>query len=338
MSIAAYWIEGDPFFCGEKIREVAVSLEKEAGSLESSSVTLSDTPISDLLSKALSKPFFSAHQIFTVTDPQELKAEEVEGVSAYLKNPAPFTTLLFRAESSEEGGRADRISKEGTALVALIRKCGGQILQQDGNSSSGLGRFIQEKIRRAGKTMDSGLQKKLEQEWAEFPAMLDSLIENLILYAGNEKNITLEMGSHFEEAAVRGDRFQLLDAITERRGSEALTIMARLLDAEDEAPALLSFLSGQIKLFAQAIRMREEGRPDQEIFTRLKFSSGRAFHFTKKLRNYSRERAEGLASGLFFLDRAIKRGDAEPRSGLEKWILAACSEKANTDSMESVFA
>ncbi len=324
MSNPAYFIEGDPLFCSEKVKEITLSLEKTPGSVYCESISLAEVPFGNVLAKALNRPFFSAFQLFNLSECEQLQESDREVLASYLKSPAEFSALVFRAERSSDERGYDRPSKDMELLSALIQKYGGKVLR---SNTPPLAAFIQEKMRRAGKNMDAALVRKLETEWRDFPEMLDSVLENLILFAGVESKITDEMAEGMEVASVKGDRFKFLDAVTENKTAEALILLGRLIENGDEPIALLSFLHGQIKLYWHALRLSESGLSEGEVFSELNISSQRAFFLSKKLKWYNRARTESMLAELFELDCGIKTGESEARSGLERWTTRSCRQR-----------
>jgi len=321
VSKPAYLIQGDPLFRAQKISALTDHLNQSRGPLETETVRLSETSFDAIFLKVRNKPFFAKTQLFIFLDAPELKPADLELLENYFMQPADFSVLIFEWEEAQDKYRNARAADGANQLSALIKKAGGEIEKAAG-SKSAVGLFIREKLKAAGKTIDPVILQKMEREWQDFPLLLDSALNNMILAAGVSPQITLEMAEAFEDHVSKGDRFKLLEAILVRNTRESLNALARILDAgEDDPIALISFFHGQFRLYWQAQRLLQHGFSDSEVFKKLGISQGRAYFFSKQMRVFSLKQLEKALEQLFELDRAVKTGEGEPGTGMERWIV-----------------
>jgi len=320
MTVPAYLFQGDSLF----IQDKCAALIAKAGAPDSVSVEtvcLAEAELADVLSKARNKPFFSTLQIFTFQDAKELKAKDLDLLEHYLQEPPSFSSLFFQWN---EDGKDLYAKPNETAkrLAEIIKKAkGGLEMSTAHGGATAVQSFIRIKLKSAGKTASASALKSLEQLGQDFPSLLDTAVENLILAAGSSSEITAEMIDAFDEDRARGNRFKFMDALLARQTDEALRIFARLIDSGDDDPMMLmAFLHGQFRLYWQAQLLAGRGLPDSRIFSEIKLNPKRASFFARQMRSFSCIQLESALESLFEIDRAVKIGEEEIRTGLEKWI------------------
>lgn len=320
MTAPAYLIQGDSLF----IQEKSTFLLGKAGEpdvVSTETVRLADTELADALSKARNKPFFSELQIFIFQDAEELDSKDLDLLEHYLHEPPVFSSLFFlwNEDSKDPYARPKETSKR---LAEIIKNSkGGVELAPSQGGLSAVQSFIRAKLKSAGKTASPQALRSLEQLGQDFPSLLDTAVENLILAAGSSALITPEMVEAFDEDRARGNRFKLMDALLARCADEALRIFTRLVDSGDDDPMMLiAFLHGQFRLYWQAQLLAGRGLPDSQVFSEIKLNPKRAVFFSRQMRSFSRTQLESALESLFEIDRAVKVGEEEIRAGLEKWI------------------
>jgi len=321
----AYLIQGDSLF----IQEKSAALIAKAGDpsqVSIETVNLSSSELGDVFSKARNKPFFSELQIFIFQDAEELNAKDLDLLEHYLQDTPAFSALIFQWNEDGKEPYA-KVNETAKRLADILKKSKGVVeLAPAQGGASAVQSFIRLKLKKAGKTASSEALKNLEQLGQDFPSLLDTAIENLILAAGSSAEITPEMIDAFDEDRARGNRFKLIDALLARRADEALRIYTRLLDSGDDDPMMLmAFLHGQFRLYWQAQLLAGRGLTDSRIFSEIKLSPKRASFFARQMRSFSTPQLESALESLFEIDRAVKIGEEEILTGLEKWIARTAS-------------
>lgn len=323
MSKPVYLLQGDSLFRAAKIPALLESLERSRGPLQTERLSVSDKPFGEALLRVRNKPFFAKTQVFLFQDAAAWGPEDYGLLESYLAAPADFSVLILEWDDEAEGPRNVRAAETAKKFAALIQRSGGEVeMPPAGASRSSAGFFIRQKLKAAGKTAGPEVLQKLEQEWQDFPALLDTALENLILASGSSSQITPAMAQDFEEGLFKGDRFKLLDAVLARNPGQALNSLARLLQhGGDEPLALVAFFHGQMRLYWQAQRLAQRGWESGKIYSKLGISPRRAHFFSKQMRLFGLKQLEAALEGLFELDRAVKSGEDEAHSGLEKWVV-----------------
>jgi DNA polymerase-3 subunit delta len=310
---SAILLVGDLFVVEERVKALlADTRTKIKGEIFTQSYKLTDTPLEQVLGAARTLPFLAAFQVLRLQEAQSLKDKKTEVFSEYLANPPSTTLLIFEAAEMNK----DHV------LASLVSKTGQVVFLEAAEKKTAGSRFVREKVKRSGKTLGPGVLERLEEQAAEAPGFIDSMIEQLVLYAGAQSEITEDMLDLFEENWKEANIFTLTDAIAGRKLKDALVCLKQIL-AEDEKELIpmLGLLHWQIRRFWQAKVLTEDGVPQSVILKKCKISPRQASFFWRQLQQVSRKKLEQAIEGLFKLDWALKTGRSEGAVDLEKWVV-----------------
>ncbi len=306
-------ILGDSFLGTERFQSVSAELtKKHTGEVSSQTFYLKETPLKSVLSQARTLPFGAAAQIFRIMEASLLKKEDVEALEAYVEHPAPSSYLVFLADEMDAK----------SSLLALFQKQGELVRLDEGERQTASSRLIRERLKQAGKTMPAEVIRRIEDKAGEYPAFIDSLLNQLIQYAGEAKEITSEMAVQFEENLSSVDVYKLMDAISARRLADSLVLFSRYLEEnEKEFLSFMGLLHWQFRRLWQASVLLEEGISEPTVLKKCKVYPNQSRAFLQQVRSFNRARLERGIEGLFQLDWAVKTGRAEERSGFERWLV-----------------
>ncbi len=283
MKFPLFVLVGDPFLCEEKRKDLTLALQKEFGSeLPVSLRRAGDFSVKDLISEARTLPFLSLAQIFCLRDAHEFTKEEIALWGEYFKTPNPQSYIFFESDSLEKNHPFIQWANQAKQVYFLKAE-----------SARVASHFIQEKLKKAGKTISSDAQGMLEDQVGESYLFLDSVLERLIALAGEKKEIDRTLVSTLQEKLEQFKTDDLLNAISERNSAKALAVLDDLLDENfRDFPTVLGLLHWQLR------RLWET----------------RSNRFTRK-------EIEKILEGLFELDWQLKTGRAEGRYEIESWLV-----------------
>lgn len=306
-------ILGDSFLGTERFQSVSAELTKKTvGEVSSQTFYLKETPLKSILSQARTLPFGASAQIFRIMEASLLKKEDAETLETYVEHPAPAAYLVFLADELDTK----------SPLLALFQKQGELIRLDEGERQTASSRLIRERLKQAGKTMPPDVIRRIEDKAGEYPAFIDSLLNQLIQYAGEAKEITGEMSARFEENLSSVDVYKLMDAISARRLADSLVLFSRYLEEnEKEFLSFMGLLHWQFRRLWQASVLLEEGISEPTVLKKCKVYPNQSRAFLQQVRSFNRARLERGIEGLFQLDWAVKTGRAEERSGFERWLV-----------------
>lgn len=310
---SAILLAGDPYLTEERYQALWRDVQsKIKGEIHAQSFRLNEVPLDIPLSQTRTLPFLAAFQIFKIQEAHQLKEKKLEPLADYLDKPAPTTLLVFLTAGIEKNH----------SLVKLIEKKGQVIFLEDFQKKIAGAKLVCERLRGAGKVFAPGALERLEEQAGDAPSFMDSVMDQLLLYAGDQKEITQEMVETFQENWKEPNIFLLIDAVLARQRQEALVCLKQILDHDErELIPLIGLLHWQIRRFWQAKVLLEEGVPQSEIMRQCKIYPKQAPFFWRKLQKISRAKLETALESLFQLDWGIKSGQAQGAVGIEQWVV-----------------
>jgi DNA polymerase-3 subunit delta len=176
-----------------------------------------------------------------------------------------------------------------------------------------LNRWLQDEAASRGKELPAAAAEYLRFSCGENAAILSKEIEKAALYLGpKQKKITVGVFQNLGSRTYDRAMFELVDAVAERRGSDALEVINELL-AQGKPPVLLvSVVSRHFLQMLEAYWLLEEGLPPRELSGVLGVHPYVAKKLMKQIRSYRLREIEVILEGLLELDLSIKQGRASP--------------------------
>jgi DNA polymerase III subunit delta len=242
-------------------------------------------------------PMMSSRRIVVVREFDKIREDEQELVLAYLKNPAPTTTMVFQAVSPD---------KRRKLTAALMKTC--TVVTFDLLDESRASRWAEERLKQRGCSIEPGALRLLIGLVGTGLTRLANELEKLAAYADGGA-INSETVQELVPRASEHTSWELWDAINARDRKRALKLMERLLDDSDALPILGSLASLYRRLLTGK-ELVEGGASSQEI---TKATGQWSQTFLNRLRRASRaEIVHGLRR-IAEVDNAIKNSEGTPR-------------------------
>lgn len=307
-----YLLVGDPFLAEERRREIAHALHNTyPDTLAESLHDLAETKIGSLMAQARSLPFGIDAQLFIVRNADEMKEADVELAGRYFESPSRSAYFILEAESLEKR----------SALAKLAGEYGEAVFFDARQKRPASAKFIQRKLKEHGKTIAPDALNRLDEQTGSMPVFLDSILEQLIRYAGDQPRITYEMVELFEENWQEIDVFSLANAVAGRQTERALILLKQVMESQDDVIGLLGLLHWQVRRLWQGKYLTEHGYSESAMLAECKISPKQAHYFLRQIKMFSLKKLEEALEGLFQIDWKIKTGRAEGPMELESWVL-----------------
>ncbi len=304
-----FLISGDPFLRTQKAKALAAAIQKSSnGPLAHQTFNLDETPFETVLAAARTLPFFSSGQVLYAQGAESLKESDLAALAAYLGNPAPGTTLILESDDLKGASELQKLIKAKGQLILLAK-----------DEARGVGAaFIQQKLIQYHKTIAPGAKARILAMCGEAVMFLDTMIERLVQFAGDQQEIDEDMVNRFEENWTEMDVFKLTNALVDRDSARALKVFRDLMEFyEADLFSLVGILHWQLRQLWQAAMLLTSGVSEREICSKLRMSPSRL----SALRRFPLERLESAVEALYQIDRKSKSGQVEGVSGLEAWLL-----------------
>ena len=237
-----------------------------------------------------------------------LKEPDLLALAAYLEKPAPGTTLILEADDLKGASELQKLIKAKGQLILLAK-----------DEARGVGAaFIQQKLAQYRKTMAPAAKARILAMCGEAVMFLDTMLERLVQFAGDQPEIDEDMVNRFEENWTEMDVFKLTNALVDRDPAKALKVFRDLMEFyEADLFSLVGILHWQLRQLWQAAMLLTSGVSEREICSKLRMSPSRL----SALRRFPVERLESAVEALYQIDRKSKTGQLEGVTGLEAWLL-----------------
>lgn len=265
----------------------------------------SKTTAAMVIDAANQMPMMSARRIVVVRDFDKIKEDEQELVLAYLKNPAPTTTMVFQAVSPD---------KRRKLTAALIKTCA--VFTFDFLDEGRVKRWAEARLKKSGCSMEPAALSLLIGLVGTGLTRLVNELEKLAAYADGGA-INSAAVQELVPRAREHAGWELWDAINGRDRKRALKLMERLLDDSDALP-ILGALASLYRRLLTGKQLIEGGASPQEI---TKATGQWSDTFFTRLRRASRaEIVHGLRR-IAEVDNAIKNSEGTPRLQMEYLVV-----------------
>lgn len=322
-------LHGDSFLVSEALAEIRRGLGPE-DMLESNTHKLNGNSVSmeELRAVSSAMPFLAEYRLVVVEGllgsfesrgPRRRgggtarnRLARWEGLGEYAGEVPSTTHLIF----VDEMLRANNPLLRGLTGNAEVRR----LAVPRGEE---LARWIRNRAKLKGASISPGALRILNQYVGPNLRLLDSELEKLSLYAGEEQideGHVRWMVAQVREASI----FAAVDAIVQGNPSLALRLLRKLRDDGAALPYIQAMVARQLRLVTVAKELVETGVPRGEMGARLELRADFAVRKTlEQARRFSWPRLRALYSCLLEMDLAIKQGRQDEDLALELLVARA---------------
>ena len=322
-------LHGDSFLVAEALSNIRRRLGPE-DLLESNTHRLSGNSVSLEELKAVSSamPFLADHRLvvvegllgsFEARGPRRRGAgtrrnqlARWEGLGEYAGEVPSTTHLIF----------ADDALRASNPLLGRL-KANAEIRRLPVPWGEELARWIRNRAKSKDASISPGALRLLNQFVGTNLRLLDSELEKLSLYAGEEQideGHVRRMVAQVREASI----FAAVDAIVQGNPSLALRLLRKLRNDGAALPYIQAMIARQLRLVTLAKELVETGVPRGEMGGRLELRADFAVRKTlEQARRFSWPRLKALYASLLEMDLAIKQGRQDEDLALELLVAQA---------------
>lgn len=276
-----------------------------------------DVSLPDLAAAVQTAGLFASERLVIVDGLHDrLKGSKKDGpaeeIEALLASVPPTTTLLL----AERGLPADH------ALLPLARNAGAEVRAFQTPRRQDLPRWVATRAVSHGVSIDRDAAELLADLTGANAVLIDTELEKLATYAGEEGTVTPWMVETLVGAVSQDSIFALVDAIASGDSRKAFELLRAQLESASSgsmevALSLIRLLSRQMRILL-GIRLGEEsGRSRGQITSDLKLPRYYADRYFRQARRLSRQRLIASFEQLAALEQALKTGKADPATGLD---------------------
>lgn len=239
-------------------------------------------------------------------------ADGLAGRFAAILQEAPDEVVLILWERGEV--------RAGNPLLQVVKKRG-SVEEFKPPRGLALERWITDRAREQGVRLQPDVPALLATYVGEDPEVLAEELDKLATYAGP--------GGLVSEATVRlltpqltqSVAFDLIQAMGQRDGARALTLLRRLLAGGEKTYAIVGLLGWQVRSLLQVQALGRQRLGPAAIAERLGMKEFAVRKTQDSLRHYSAEGLRALHARLLAVDQEIKTGLGNGEAALELLVL-----------------
>lgn len=283
-------------------------------------IDMEETPIEVAISDAETLPFMGERKVVIIQNPYFLTAEKskekvehnIQSLEQYIKEPVPFTILVFLAPYEKLDERK-KIVKQ--------LKANAEVLTVNTLTDQDLYRWISERVNQYEVTISSPAIQELLQVAGTNLMIIAQELEKMCLYVGANGSITEDTVRLLVPRSLEQNIFSLIDKVVNRKLNEALRIFYDLLQNNEEPLKILSLLATQFRLIYQVKVLSKQGYGQQQIAGNIKIHPFRVKLASGQANLFSEEELLGIINQLADADYEMKSGKKDKQLILELFIM-----------------
>ncbi|MCP4600346.1 MAG: DNA polymerase III subunit delta [Proteobacteria bacterium] len=312
---AVYLLHGPERFLIEQMisRIKSIVLQGPMSGFNCVRIKAEDVSGNEIASLAQEIPMMASKRVLIVENGHKLKTDDLAALDAYLGKPAPETCLVIIAERFDlRLGPLKRANKRGQIYKAELLK------------ERGIAPFVRSRAMARGVSIAQGAISAISVAVGPDCAALDDAVERLGLFVGPDRKVTEEDVAEVVTAVREHSVFELVDAIGNKRPSQALSVLEGLLSRREEPLKINAMVARHFRLLTGArihIHLRTEQR---EIAGLLGVPPFVASKLVNQARQFNGAELEGSLARLARADYELKSSRRPPQLVVEQAVLDLC--------------
>lgn len=280
-----------------------------------------DVDLDTIINACETLPFMADRRLVVLKDLSILNGKSdsnigEDGFLEYIKKMSETTCLILYCRNG-----VDKRKK----IYKYINKIG-KAFEFKHLTGPELHAWINQTVERQGKKISYNAISYLIDRVGNDLNDISNELKKLISYVGQSKEIDIKAIDQIVTPTLEQSIFQLVDAIGEKRSSQALRVLSNLINESGQAaPPILAMIARQFRLILQCKEFREKGYNPNIIASKL---NQRLFVIKKCLSQARNFTIQQLKKGLELclqVDYHIKTGKIQDTIALELIIIKMCN-------------
>lgn len=251
----------------------------------------------DIVDAALTLPMFAERRAVLVKRAELLKADALDVLLEYLRNPATGTCLVFNGLKIDQRKKFFQELKKQGALVEYKRLY-----------ENKLSAFILGEAKTQGKQMESAAADLLSFLIGNNLQELASQVEKLVIYAGDRPRITLDDVREVASSSKAFTVFELARFLGVKDLSSALKSLDTLFRNGEEVPMMLGALARHFRQLWRVRELVDQGAPQSDIGRQVGINPYFLGEYLQQATNFPRPELRSIFDELYRCDVASKSG------------------------------
>lgn len=268
----------------------------------------------DIIDAAQTLPMFSERRAVLVKRAEQLKAEALESMLPYIKNPSPSTCLLLT------GTKIDQRKKFFVEFKKL-----GILVEYKRFYDNKLSGFIQTEAVAQGKPIETAAAELLAEVTGNNLQELSSQLEKLIVYAGTKQRITVDDVRTMASSSKAFTAFELAKFLGLRDLSNSIRSLDTLFLHGEDAPMIIGALTSHFRKLWRVRELLDKKMPQADIGRELNINAFFLGDIVTQARNFPRRELKRIFEEFYRCDVASKTGGGQSYNLLHGMTMGICT-------------
>lgn len=311
-----YLLSGPEYYFVEQFKNAVSQLAGSDSNEETVYYDLRETAIQDVLADAETIPFFAEkkiiyaeHPVFLKTKQEKISVEhDLAFLESYLKDPAPYTSLIFIAPYEKLDARKK--------MTKLLKK---QATEVDCQAIKGqeLKRWVNEMAAKHQIKISNDAFLFMESELSTNLFLMEKEIEKISLYVGEHGEVTEEIAFEMMSTSLNQSALTLVDTVLKGDLAAAIKIYKELEKMKEDPIGLIALLAYQFRIMYQVKLLRGKGYSVQSIQSEINVHPYVVKLAEERSRNYHENHLAFIMNELAETDTLIKQGKMDKAIAFE---------------------
>ncbi len=272
-----------------------------------------------IVQAARTLPMMARRRLILVRDADEMKADELSGLIAYVSEPAPETCLVFVGEKIDQRLKFFTAFKKHGVLVKL-----------DPLYERQLPDFVRGEAKARGVAIAPEAVTMIVDEIGAELGQLADAVERLALFVssrdaalgvGDRKSVSADDVEKVVATTRQRNVFELANAVGEGDRARALTVLASMLGARESGVRIVAMLARHLRQLWITQELLQRTRDKFEIAQALGIPPFFVEDMMRQARTLDGARAKRMHAALFAADKNLKSSRLDDARILEALIL-----------------
>lgn len=265
-------------------------------------------------------PFLAHRRLVVIAHPLECAGKKSEAHQKFLERleRVPPTTALVLVQAGPLTTPQERKKNRLNWLEKWAASAGERVLLKQFSLPRGraLAQRFQEQARKQGGELSLEAAETLAGLIGPNPRLAEQEIHKLLAFVNYRRPVQADDVQQLTADTAQGDVFALVDALAERKTTQAAGMLRRLLEQED-AIGVQGMIVRQFRLLLLARELLEGGARQDQLIRDLRVPPFVADKLAVQARRFTLEELEQVYHRLLALDEAVKTGKAPVELALE---------------------
>ncbi|MCJ7566685.1 MAG: DNA polymerase III subunit delta [Anaerolineales bacterium] len=267
----------------------------------------------------MSIPFLSSRRIVVLDHSEKvLKLEDSRDFILSLLDCLPDSTALVIIENVQAGDNKSKRKPSPLAAWVKANPALGKIWQFSSPRGAQFISWVQDRCHLLGGSMSVDAARLLAESVMEDPYLAHQEIVKLLDYVNLDRPVELKDVEYLTPFRGQTNIFAMVDAVGERRMSDASRYLHNVLSEEDSL-YVFAMVIRQFRLLIQAQAALEEGKDIAGVLNLPKFVAKK---ITSQARAFSALELERIYHELLAIDISVKNSQIDLDAALESFVAA----------------